>query len=550
MATTLNALLVAAALSASPEQGIVLEFSAAWCGPCQRMSPIVAKLEREGLPIRKVDVDKERELARRYGVQSIPTFVLVVDGKVADRVVGMTTESQIRRLIDRIPKQEAAPAAPARPAENMILAGESSTPPVRTASAETTSPDRRKTPSFWPFGRKDEKEPQVVRANIDDEPAGADDPQSEGPLSSTARLRVSIDGHVNLGTGTIVDSRPGRTIIVTCGHIFRSMNDDTKVEVDLFAGDAPQTYVGRVLKYDLKADVGLVVIPTDEALPATPVAGSHAVPTVGDRVVSIGCSGGQLPSREQLRVTAINKYEGPDNIECTGVPVQGRSGGGLFDADGHLVGVCIAADTRERRGLYAGLLAIHNLLGESGLAELYEQPAAPAEAPAVANVSQEVPAAPARETLPVAMETQAPAAVVPASAPQSQPAQPPRTQPNTQPAGWPADLANLNAGDAEVVVIIRSKDDPSRTSRVVIINEASPKFYSYLQGEIAPGAAGRSEARRAAIPRRLDAGQALNWDESRPAAPQATMPLPNLRPTTLSQEFAPRRYVRSGSSTK
>lgn len=115
MATTLNALLVAAALSASPEQGIVLEFSATWCGPCQRMSPIVAKLEREGLPIRKVDVDKERELARRYGVQSIPTFVLVVDGKVADRVVGMTTESQIRRLIDRIPKQEAAPAAPAAP---------------------------------------------------------------------------------------------------------------------------------------------------------------------------------------------------------------------------------------------------------------------------------------------------------------------------------------------------------------------------------------------------------------------------------------------------
>ncbi|MFG0333283.1 MAG: serine protease [Maioricimonas sp. JB049] len=428
----------------------------------------------------------------------------------------------------------------------MMLAGESASPPVRTAAAETSRPDRRKTPAFWPFGRKEEKQPQVVRANNADEPVGNPAADNDGPLASTARLRVTIDGHVNLGTGTVVDSRPGRTIIVTCGHIFRSMRDDSKVEVDLFAGESPQTYVGRVLKFDLKADVGVVVIPTDQALPITPIAHSDAAPEVGDRVVSIGCSGGQPPSREQLRVTAINKYEGPANIECTGVPVQGRSGGGLFNADGRLVGVCIAADTRERRGLYAGLLAIHELLGESGLAELYETPAAPAEMPAVASTTTEAPAAPVREALPVAMETQNPDAVPASRQPQSQP----QAEAKSQPSGWPAELSDLTAGDAEVVVIIRSKDDPSRTSRVVIINEASPKFYSYLQGEIAPAAAGQKQVRRAAIPRRLDVGQALDQDGHLPGTTPAASPLPSLRPTSLSREFAPRRYVRGGGATK
>ena len=62
---------------AADPNNILLDFSAKWCGPCQQMSSIVSKLERQGFPIRQVDVDQEKGLARQYNVESIPCFVLI-----------------------------------------------------------------------------------------------------------------------------------------------------------------------------------------------------------------------------------------------------------------------------------------------------------------------------------------------------------------------------------------------------------------------------------------------------------------------------------------
>jgi hypothetical protein len=114
--------------------------------------------------------------------------------------------------------------------------------------------------------------------------------------------------------------------------------------------------------FDLEGDVGVVTINTAGTLPTTPIAPLAEMPIMNDRLLSIGCGGGELPQAEPIRVTALNRYDGPENIECTGVPVQGRSGGGLFDGHGQLVGVCIAADQEGQRGSYAGLKPIHDLL--------------------------------------------------------------------------------------------------------------------------------------------------------------------------------------------
>ena len=100
----LAALLLIPGLSVAQTDNILLDFTASWCGPCQQMSSIVSRLERQGLPIRKVDVDKEPQLAAMYGVKSIPCFVLVADGKELDRVNGLTTEQQLRSMMNRLPK--------------------------------------------------------------------------------------------------------------------------------------------------------------------------------------------------------------------------------------------------------------------------------------------------------------------------------------------------------------------------------------------------------------------------------------------------------------
>ena len=89
---------------------------------------------------------------------------------------------------------------------------------------------------------------------------------------------------------------------------------------------------------------------------------------------SVGCDHGKEPTVWQTRLTAINRYVGPANVEAAGTPVQGRSGGGLFNAGGELIGVCFAADDQANEGLYVGLPAIYEELDRLQLTSLVAMP--------------------------------------------------------------------------------------------------------------------------------------------------------------------------------
>jgi thioredoxin 1 len=83
---------------------VVVDFSAKWCGPCQRMYPelVAAAEELAGqVTVVKVDVDESPETAMRYGVQGIPNLTLLRDGKVVDVAVGAMPKSAITALIRR-----------------------------------------------------------------------------------------------------------------------------------------------------------------------------------------------------------------------------------------------------------------------------------------------------------------------------------------------------------------------------------------------------------------------------------------------------------------
>jgi thiol-disulfide isomerase/thioredoxin len=489
----LHALVVLAAAFGGEPAGEVIDFSATYCGPCRSMTPIVARLEREGLPIRQVDIERDRALADKFHITKIPTFVLVINGTEATRIVGPTSEAELRRMCSRIPQpfvaQNDAPTVQLASNPSHSRAGVSQ--PLGTAApAEEKKPNK----FLEMLGVKQGRGKTDVRANNEEIPAAAAAAApaavaTNDPMAASVRIRASINGQISLGSGTVVHSEPGRTFIVTCGHIFRNMNDSSKIEVDLFEGGKPQTYVASIKDFDLEADVGLISIPTHSVVSSTPLAPPTLVLEKAAMVACIGCSGGNDPTREQLTITAVNKYDGPDNIECTGTPVQGRSGGGLF-ANNQLVGVCIAAVTDEPLGVYAHVFAVHKLLDRNDLAHLY-QPAAPAvTAAAGAVVADAGDAAPA--DFPAEFNPE-PVAAEPAVTLDANTVAVATTTPTAEPTDLAAAMSDVSAGDAEVVVIIRSRSKPNAESRVVIINRASPKFLAYLNGENRPEglAAGR-----------------------------------------------------------
>lgn len=81
----------------------VIDFWAEWCGPCRMIAPIIEKLSTEydgKALIGKVDVDNNPEVAMRYGIRSIPTVLILKDGKEVKRHVGYTTQANLAQLID------------------------------------------------------------------------------------------------------------------------------------------------------------------------------------------------------------------------------------------------------------------------------------------------------------------------------------------------------------------------------------------------------------------------------------------------------------------
>lgn len=84
------------------EKTVLLDFYADWCGPCQMVSPIIDEIagERGDIVVGKVNVDASPELASEFGIYSIPTLVVLKEGKVHRQVSGARPKESILSLID------------------------------------------------------------------------------------------------------------------------------------------------------------------------------------------------------------------------------------------------------------------------------------------------------------------------------------------------------------------------------------------------------------------------------------------------------------------
>jgi thiol-disulfide isomerase/thioredoxin len=487
---SLPAALVAMAITGSgpgpalsnEQTGVLLDFYADWCGPCQSMNPTVEQLAARGRPVRRVNVDQHRDLAQRFNIRSIPCFVMIVNGREAGRVVGPTSLARLEQLCSlgraAAPNPNTMLAMPARaaPAAAVINPGAAATAPSTPG------------PQFVPA---------VYNVTVQQPPA-----TDSAMLAASVRIRVEDPQGHSCGSGTIIDARAGgEALVVTCGHLFRDSQGAGKIEVDVYGPSPAARVPGRLIAYDLDRDVALIAFrPTGPVMVARVAPPGYTI-REGDAVTSVGCNNGEDPTVQHSRVTSVDRFRdavaqrngldpraphAPWNLQISGQPVVGRSGGGLFTSEGLVIGVCNAAVPDDHEGLFAAVGSIHAALDQKKLDSLYKQPIAPPamvppidSAPAAGLIAVD-PFSAGRSAEPrTRIVSQAPSAgpgAVAAGAPATAASRPSAgdgaTTSNDQAAM--AEISRRLRSGSEIVCVIRDPSNPQAKSEVITLNRSEP----------------------------------------------------------------------------
>ncbi|MBT2582463.1 thioredoxin [Planococcus sp. ISL-109] len=83
---------------------VLVDFWAAWCGPCKMIAPVLEELDADmddKVKIVKVDVDENQQIASEYGIMSIPTLLLLKNGETVDKVVGFRPKEALAELVEK-----------------------------------------------------------------------------------------------------------------------------------------------------------------------------------------------------------------------------------------------------------------------------------------------------------------------------------------------------------------------------------------------------------------------------------------------------------------
>ncbi len=346
---TLATLLLALLTATNPSSGggasdpVLIDFHADWCGPCQKMRPAIDQLSRKGYPIQSVNIDKAQAVAARYGVQAVPTFIVVDrSGRELDRTSGLQPAAVLERFY-LAAKAKAQP--PAQSNAHAVAADD---------DADSDQPPAR------PVRRVGQERPRD--RDDDDEDARPDDGRpapafaNPHPAQTVVRIKVVGPHSTGFGSGTIIYSSPEESIILTCAHIFALEGRVKEVApnqfprqivIDLFDGQLHkqssgppkvnyvESFPGRAIDYDFVRDVGLIRFRPGRQLPASRVVPAHWQPKSAPlpmKMLTVGCSEGNDATAWHTRIMNprmkgfLQGKPAYEAIECEFAPSRGGPG--------------------------------------------------------------------------------------------------------------------------------------------------------------------------------------------------------------------------------
>jgi len=351
----------------------LLYFTQDRCPPCRQMLPMVEHLIGKGFPIQKVDVTQNAELTEQFRIEATPTFVLIKDGRELNRHSGVLTSYQINSLlIDAgVPTDQDVLSKPT--AISPLINFLDRLRPAAGSKAVADSPRRT---------RNSNPTASIPPANFT--------AAEKAALTATARIKIQYRAQqqsiTDYGTATVIHRQGNDILLLTCGHVFRDSKGQgsIQVELDFSEGEPREIVPGQLLLFDAGApDVAILAATTRLPVKPMPLAPAHFAPSAPSVVFSVGCDNGQpatVRRGEYLSTVRCGGVHIPGQpvsdvmarkFAVSGRPVVGRSGGGLFSTDGHLIGVCNAAVVGSDEGRYAAIDNVHSLLAEAKLAHLF-----------------------------------------------------------------------------------------------------------------------------------------------------------------------------------
>ncbi|HMP80448.1 MAG TPA: trypsin-like peptidase domain-containing protein [Pirellulaceae bacterium] len=450
-------LLVLPAIATFAQQPRIYYFTKSNCPPCVRMAPGIDELIRQGLPVTKIDVQVQPEWARQFQVSQTPTIVVVDGNRIVARHEGLLDTAQLQNLT-----RPFFPTAPTK----QTLAGEVDLRPIHR-------------PVDYP-------EPSVGNTRLGSTVhQGTREPANEierRAMAATVRLRMERDHDLSYATGTIIHAHQSEALVLTCGHLFRDSAGQGRLTAEIgWLGGQVQAVPATLLNYNAEnRDVALVIIRADAPLIAVPLAPANRAVETRTAVFSIGCDRGDAPTIRRSAIKNIATYDGATKYDIMGRPVVGRSGGGLFNAEGELIGVCNAAAVDVDEGIYSALENIYWQISQSRLTHLFQ--ARPTE---IAQASS----APQGNSAPPITLAAAQAAPEGRSLPTIRPAfsaneaqrghgldsNPMRSQSDTGSVPW------------EAIIVLRNPANPSETRTFTVQNPDPSLLSSLIGGDYSAG---------------------------------------------------------------